>query len=102
MNGVARAAVLAGALAAGGEGAAGAEEPWQRIWFRVPADADGAVPTGALLEIAHGICQGLGGRHYRSGSSRLGPTVYNPQAEHGLDRVVIAACTAERERAAKR
>ena len=89
--------MLACALAAGSPGGGAAEEPWERIWFRVPLNADGAVHTGVLLEIAHGICQALGGRHYQSGSSRLGPAIYNPQAEHGLDRVVIAACTAERE-----
>ena len=94
--------MLACALAVGGVGGAAAEEPWERIWFRVPLDSDGAVRTGALLELAHDICQVLGGRHYRSGSSRLGPVVHNPQAKHGLDRVVFAACTAERERASER
>lgn len=48
--------------------------------------------------IAHEICQALGGRHYRSGSSRLGPTLHNPLTDRGLDRVVVAACTAETER----
>ena len=94
--------MLACALAAGGAGGAAAEEPWERIWFRVPLDADGAVRTGALLELAHGICQALGGRHYRSGSSRLGLMLHNPQTEHGLDRMVVAACTGEKEKAAKR
>lgn len=102
MNRVAAAAMLAGALAAAAPGGAAAEEPWERIWFRVPLNAQGAVGTGALLELAHRICQVLGGRHYRSGSSRLGPVHYNPQAEHGLDRVVFAACTAEREGASER
>ena len=97
MNRAARAAVLAGALAAAGAGGASADEPWERIWFRVPLNSDGAVHTDVLLEIAHDICQALGGRHYRSGSSRLGPTLHNPLAEHGLDRVVVAACTAARE-----
>lgn len=100
MNRAAGAAVLACALAAGAR--AGAEEPWETIWFRVPMDADGAVSTSTLLEVAHGICQALGARHYRSGSSRLGPVVHNPQAEHDLDRVVVAACTAEKERVEKR
>ena len=94
--------MIAGALAAGGPGDAAAEEPWESIWFRVPLNAQGAVRTGALLKIAHGICQALGSRHYRSGSSRLGPVLYNPQAEHGLDRVVFAGCTAAREGASKR
>ena len=102
MNRVAAAAMLAGALAVGGPGGAAAEEPWESIWFRVPLNAQGAVGTGALLELAHRICQVLGGRHYRSGSSRLGPVHYNPQAEHGLDRVVFAACTTEREGASER
>ena len=101
MNGAARAVLLAWMLVVTG-GSAGAEEPWENIWFRVPVDANGAVRTSALLGIAHVICQGLGGRHYRSGSSRLGPTVHNPHAEHGLDREVVAACTAERESAAKK
>lgn len=102
MNRTAGATVLACALAAGVAGGVAAEEPWERIWFRVPLNADGAVHTGKLLELAHVICQALGGRHYQSGSSRLGPVLYNPQAEHGLDRVVTAACTAETESAAKR
>ena len=96
------AAALACALAAGGAGGVAAQEPWERIWFRVPLNSDGAVHTGTLLDLAHGICQGLGGRHYKSGSSRLGPVRHNPLAEHGLDRVVVAACTAARERASKR
>lgn len=98
MNRAARAAVLACALAAVGPGDAAAGEPWERIWLRVPLNSDGAVPTGVLLEIAHDICQALGGRHYQSGSSQLGPTLHNPWTEHGLDRVVVAACTAEREK----
>ena len=97
----AAAVVLACALAAAG-GASAQEAPWNRIWFRVPVDADGAVRTGALLEVAHVICQGLGGRHYQSGSSRLGPTLHNPQTEHGLDRVVIAACTERTESTVRR
>ena len=101
MNRVAGAVLLVSALVIGG-GAAGAQEPWENIWFKVPVDANGAVRTSALLGIAHAICQGLGGRHYRSGSSRLGLTVHNLQAEHGLDREVVAACTAERESAAKK
>ena len=84
-------------MRARGRGVA-ADEPWERIWFRVPLNLDGAVHTGVLLEIAHEICQALGGRHYQSGSSRLGPTLHNPSTEHGLDRVVVAACTAEGER----
>ena len=98
MNRAARAAVLACALAAVGAGDTAADEPWERIWFRVPLNSDGAVHTDVLLEIAHEICQALGGRHYQSGSSRLGPTLHNPLTEHGLDRVVFAACTAEGER----
>ena len=102
MSRVAGAAVLACVLAAGVAGGAAAEEPWERIWFRVPLNSAGAVRTGMLLELAHSICQALGGRHYQPGSSRLGPVLHNPLAEHGLDRVVIAACTAHWERAAKR
>ena len=92
------AAVLACALAAASPREAAAGEPWERIWFRVPLNAHGAVHTDVLLDIAHSICQALGGRHYQSGSSRLGPKLHNPLAEHGLDRVVVAACTAEREK----
>ena len=98
MNRAARAVVIACALIAAGAGDAAADEPWERIWFRVPLNSDGAVHTGVLLEIAHEICQALGGRHYRSGSSRLGPTLHNPLTDRGLDRVVVAACTAETER----
>lgn len=101
MNRVARIVLLVSVLAAGG-GTAGAEEPWEYIWFEVPVEANGAIRTSTLLGYAHIICQGLGGRHYRSGSSRLGQTRVNLRAEHGLVREVIAACTAETESAAKR
>ena len=86
------------ALLAGGTGTSGAqEEPWRKIWLEVPVDGSGAVNTHRLLEIAHSICQGLGGRHYASGSSRLGKKVRSPMSEHGIARTVTAACTAKRE-----
>ena len=102
MSRAAGAAALACALAAGAAGGtAAAAEPWERIWFKVPVDEDGTVRTHLLMDIAHIICQGLGGRHFQSESSRLGPTIFNPQAEHGLERAVTAACAAEQEPAAK-
>lgn len=101
MNRAVGAALLAWMLVAAG--AARAENPWEEIWFNVPVDENRAVHTGTLLGIAHSICQGLGGRHYRSGSSRLvGPAVFAPKAAYGLVRPVRAACTTERESTAKR
>lgn len=96
MSGVVGAVLLASMLAIGAAGA-GAEEPWKHIWFTVPVDEKGAVNTVGLLKNAHAICQGLGGRHYRSGSSRLGPVARDPRTQHGMVREVFAACGAERE-----
>lgn len=101
MSRIVGAVLLASMLAIGGA-SAGAEEPWEHIWFTVPVDDKGAVNTVQLLKIAHVICQGLGGRHYRSGSSRLGPMTSDSLAQHGVVRQVFAACGAERENASKR
>ena len=101
MNRTACALLFAWILAAGG-GDASAAEPWEEIRFKVPLDANGAVHTGSLFGLAHIICQGLGARHYRSGSSRLGRTIQVRQARHGGVREVVAACTAEGESAVRR
>ena len=98
----AHAVVLGAALLAGvyGGGAGGAEasEPRERIWFHVPADSDGAISIGDVLERAHLICQGLAGRYYQSGSSRLGRTLYAPGWGGRNLREVIAACTERGDR----
>ena len=90
----ARAAALAAALATG---TAGGAEPWEHIWFRVPVEADGSIRTGQVLERAHLICQALGGRHYQSGSSRLGRRLYTSGTKEHEVREMRAACTADGE-----
>ena len=94
-----RAAVLGAALLVGVcGGGAEAAEPRERIWFRVPTDSDGAISIGDVLERAHLICQGLAGRYYQSGSSRLGRTLYAPGWGGRNLREVIAACTEHGDR----
>ena len=90
-----RGAALLGAVCAGGALAA---EPRERIWFHVPADSDGAISVGDVLERAHFICQGLAGRYYQSGSSRLGRTLYLPGWGGRNLREVVAACTEHGDR----
>ena len=93
-----RTAVWGAALLLGVCAGAAATEPRERIWFRVPTDPDGAISVGDVLERAHFICQGLAGRYYQSGSSRLGRTLYAPGWGGRNLREVTAACTEHGDR----